>query len=109
MAITESYKQLFQGTIAAGATTYYTVPALTQTIVKHISIVNPSGADAWVKLWTSGTTDADLVLPQVSIDAGGWSEFDGTMTLSAGDIVAAQSQTAGVLTMTIHGTELVTS
>lgn len=111
MAITESYEQLAQEQIASGgADDIYTVPANTQTIIKHISIVNPSGSDCWVKLWTGGTGNANLILPQVSVDAGGWAEFgQDSITLHTGVTLYAEAETNDALTITVNGAELVTS
>lgn len=110
MAITEEYEQLAQELIANSADEIIAaVPVGSRLIIKHMTIVNPSGGACWVKLWTAGTSDVNLILPQVSIEAGGWGEFDGTITLHAGVTLSAQAQTNDVLTITIHGVELVTS
>ena len=111
MATTESFRQLAQEPIASGAPDdIYTVPASTQTIIKHITIVNPTGANCWVKLWTAGTGDSNLILPQVTIDAGGWAEFgEDSLTLHTGVILYAQAQTNDALTITVMGLEITTS
>lgn len=111
MTITESYYQLAQEPVDSSADLIYTAAANTQTIIKHIVVVNPtgSGSACWVKLWTSGTTDDNNILPEVSLAVGEWGEFDGTITLTAGDSLHAQGEVANIITITVHGVELVTS
>lgn len=103
----ESFEQLAQTLIASGeTTTVYTVPDGSQTIIKHITIVNATISDAWVKLWTVGDADENLILPQVTIDAGGWADFDGTITLSEGETLSAEGETNEALSITVHGLEV---
>lgn len=102
----QSYKQLAQTQAASSATAVYTVPAATQAIVKHMRIVNTDTVPRWIKLWNNGTTDADLILPQTTIAAGGWAEFDGTITMAAADTLSAQGEVASKITITLHGAEV---
>lgn len=104
----ESYKKLYQGQPAAAAstTTMYTVPAATSAIVKQMRIVNTSTTTATtIKIWNGGTADSNVILPATSIDAGGFAEFDGTITLATGETLIGQTG-AATITVTIYGVEL---
>jgi hypothetical protein len=102
----DSYKRIYQGQLATASGVVYTVPSGTQAIIKSIRVVNTSATATTVKLWNGGSADSNVILPPTSIDAGGFAEFDGTLTLAAADTIAAQAGAATSLTMTIHGLEL---
>lgn len=102
----ETYKRIAQTQPGTSAATVYTTPASTQTIVKHIRIVNTDTLPRWVKLWQAGTADSNLILPQTSIPAGGWAEFDGTICLSAAETISASAEVASKVTLTIEGVEI---
>lgn len=102
----QSYKQLAQTQAATSATAVYTAPADTQAIVKHMRIVNTDTVPRWIKLWNNGTSDSNLILPQTNIPAGGWAEFDGTITMAATNTISAQGEVASKITITIHGAEV---
>jgi hypothetical protein len=104
--MTERFKKLAQVQIPDSATTLYTVPTGMDTIVKHIRIVNPTGVAATVKLWHDGTADVNVILPTVSIDAGGWAEFDGAIEMEPGDTMSGIGGTNLALTITIYGMEI---
>jgi len=109
MAITESFHQLAQATVSDSAGVIYTVPPNTQTIIRTMVIINPTGGSCWVKIWTNGTADGNLILPQVTLGAGEWGDDDDAITLEAGDTIQAQAETAATITFTIHGVELLTA
>lgn len=102
----ETYKKLYQGQPGTSAATIYTAPASTAAIVKSIRIVNTTASAATIKLFQSGTADTNVILPATSIDAGGFAEFDGTLTLAAADTLAAQAGTATAITVTVYGVEV---
>src|SRR4051812_10863145 len=98
MPTTESYYQLAQAQIpSAAATAIYTVPASTQSIIKNIVVVNPTVGTCWVKIWISGSTNAQAFLPQVDLGAGEWASNDDTITLETGDTITVQGQTNNAL------------
>ena len=101
----ETIKKLAQTPIDATVEAIYTVPASTTTIIKHIRIVNPSGTAATVTLYHDGTTDAFMILPAATIEAGGWAEYDGVITMETGDTLQAKSGTDDVMTITVYGME----
>lgn len=104
----EAYKKIYQGQPAASpsTTTMYTVPSATQAIIKQMRIVNTSSSTSTtIKIWNGGTGDSNVILPPTTIDAGGFAEFEGTMTLAATDTLVAQTG-AATITVTIYGVEL---
>lgn len=106
--MTDTYKKLGQAELAqaAGTTTLYTVPGATEAIVKHITVVNSTGGAVTVKLWHDGSADVNLILPETTLDANGHGQWDGTMTMEAGDTLVGQSDTASAVTVTVYGDEV---
>ena len=103
----EAYKRLYQGVLDATPTTLYTVPALTQAVVKHIVIVNTiTTGDRQAKLWSGGTAVANVILPWANVLASGWVEWEGTITMAAGDTLAGAASGVGALTVSIYGVEV---
>jgi hypothetical protein len=104
--MTDTYKKIYQGQPGTSATTLYTVPSATQAIIKHIRIVNNDSTARTIKLWHDGTAAANVILPATSVRAGGWAEFDGTITLEASDSFSGQASAAAQVTVTIYGLEI---
>lgn len=102
----DTFKRLYQGQPGTGATTLYTVPALTATIIKHIRIVNPTATDRTIKLWHGGVVDANVILPTVTVLAGGWGEFDGTIVMAAAETLSGIASAATALTVSVYGDEV---
>lgn len=103
----DNYRVLDQRQVSTTAGTVYTAPtAPGMAIVKSMRIVNTSGAACWVALWQGGTGAANAILPQVTVDPGGFAEFEGTLTMAGGTTLAAQAQTATSITLTIYGLEI---
>lgn len=103
----ETYKKLDQRVVPNTATTVYTVPASTQAIVKSMRIVNYHATTATtIKLWQGGSADSNVILPATTVDAGGFAEFEGTLTMAAADTIVAQAGAATSITLTIYGLEL---
>jgi len=113
----ETYKKLAglaANTVLPSSATgvIYTVPAATSAIVKSIRIVNTHATNSTtIKLWhhgdalMSGDVVASAILPAVSIDASGFAEFDGTLTMAAGETIYAQAG-AATITVTVYGVQL---
>lgn len=101
-------KKLGQQTLTGSGTqdTLYTVPGSTQAIVKHISVVNYSASACTIKMWHDGTANSNLILPPVSIDAGGFAEFEGEIVMEAADTLKAEGGAASSITITLHGVEI---
>lgn len=96
---TTAYKKLFQTQPGTSAGTIYTVPASTETLLKTITAVNPTGTARTLALWHDGTNDATAILPAISIVAGGMAIYsDGAWKFynsSGGIIQGGVSSIAG--------------
>lgn len=112
----ETFKTLYRGQPGTTSTELYQAPtaAGNSAIIKHIRIVNTSSTTAYsIQLNhssaasnTAGT--ANIILPAVSIDASGFAELDGLITMGASEkiwgIVGAGG--ANTITVTIYGAEI---
>ena len=102
----ETYKKLAQGQLANSTGTLYTVPANTSALIGHIRLVNNTGASHTAKLYHDGTTDAQAILPTLTIEAGGWAEFSGGLVMEASDTMSGVADAATSITYTIYGMEI---
>lgn len=102
----ETYKKLAQGQLAATTGVLYTVPAATSAIIKKMIIVNNDTEDLTAEFYHDGTTEATRILPPISIDAGGWAEFEGTICMEASDTLQGKGEQATEITYTIYGLEI---
>ena len=104
--MSETYKKLAQGQLANSTGTLYTVPANTSALIGHIRLVNNTGASHTAKLYHDGTTDAQAILPTLTIEAGGWAEFSGGIVMEASDTMSGVADAATSITYTIYGMEI---
>lgn len=102
----DTYKKLAQLELTGGTDTIYTVPAATEAIIAHIRAVDNAGNGASIKLWHDGVADVNIILPEVSLPAGGWAEFDGKILMEAADTLSGFSNTASEVTVTVYGLEV---
>ena len=102
----ETYKKLAQGKLANSTGTFYTVPANTSALIGHIRLVNNTGANHTAKLYHDGTTDAQAILPTLTIEAGGWAEFSGGIVMEASDTMSGVADAATSITYTIYVMEI---
>ena len=102
----ETYKKLAQGQLANSTGTLYTVPANTSALIGHIRLVNNTGASHTAKLYHDGTTDAQAILPTLTIEAGGWAEFSGGIVMEASDTMSGVADAATSITYSIYGMEI---
>ena len=103
----DTYKKLYQGTVSTASGVAYTVPSGAQTIVKSMRIVNYHASTATtIKLWQGGSDNSNIILPPTTVDAGGFADFDGTLTMAAADTIVAQAGAASSIAVTIYGLEL---
>jgi len=100
------YKKLAQGIIGVSEGTLYTVPSGSQAIIKKIVLANVSGSDCWAKLFDGGAADSNVILPQITIEAGGFGEWTGgSLTMFGGGTIQGVAETAASIAYTIYGTE----
>lgn len=106
--MTDAFKKIAQTQVAGSpsTSTLYTVPAGTQTVIRHIRVVNTAVNDRTLKLWHDGTADSNVILPPTTVKAGGWAEFDGTITMETGDTLIGQASSGSSLTLTAYGLEV---
>ncbi len=102
------FKKLGQAELAAdpATTTLYTVPAATETIVKHMTAVNSTSGAVTFKLWRNGTADVNLITSEIILKSDAFGEWDGTKAMAAGDTLIGQSDTASAVTVTVEGDEV---
>lgn len=105
--MTETFKKVGQITLTGAGTkdSLYTVPEETETAIKHIRLVNYSGAGTTVKLWHDGENNNNLILPMVTLGAGEWAEFDGSILMEADEVLKAEAGAGSSITVTVYGVE----
>ncbi len=105
----DNFKLLHQSQLTTTAGALYTVPANHETIIKNITVVNNDTEALWFTLFhTTGTTytEATTIIPEATIAAGGWAEWEGSMTLDASDVLGGDGEQASELTITVWGDEI---
>ena len=107
---TDNFKLLAQAQLGTSeAAVYGAVPSSHETIIKYITVVNNDTEALWFTLFHStGTTytEATTIIPEATIPAGGWAEFNGTITMDATDILAGKAEQASEITISIYGDEI---
>ena len=106
---TDNFKILQQAQITTTAAAIYTVPTDHEAIVKGITVVNNDTEALWFTLFhTDGTTydETTTIIPEATLPAGGWAEFNGTITMDAADIIGGDAEQASEITITIYGDEI---
>lgn len=103
---TTTPKALYHGQPGTTASTLYTVPAATTTVIRHIRAVVPGGASVTLDLYRNGSADANRITETVTIQAGGSWEDDVYLPLAAGDTIQGKAGTATALTLFIGGAEI---
>lgn len=91
---------LYQGQAAASAAAVYT--AGQRVRITQLRAVNNDSSARTLKLWHGGTDDTNVILPAVSIDAGGVLEGGG-IVLEQGQALYAQASAASQVTLTVYG------
>lgn len=106
----DTYAKLFQTDLTALSTPVALVTAgvAEQVIVKHIRVVNQGAVATAIRMYQTGTTADDLILPTADIAPGGWAEFEGTIILSASEILYASKENSTLastadITITVYG------
>ena len=106
----EAFKRLAQGYFASSSAKLYDVPSSTEGIIKAINISNNTGTAREVTLYHCDNGDTpdneQVILPGVSIVAGGFAEWEGTLTMAALTELYGFAAAAGVITYTIWGLEI---
>ena len=106
MATIEVFKTLAQAQLATSVTAIYTAPASTAGIVRRVVIVNNDTVDRTFRLYKNGTGAANAITPTLTIDAGGFAEWDGAMAFAATESLRAIGSVSSQLTITVDGVEV---
>lgn len=88
--------------VASGTSTLFTGVAAHVYTVKHMSIVNNTATDINIKLGVGGVADANLILPNSTVVAGGEAEWSGLLVLTGAETLQAVASASG-LTFTMSG------
>lgn len=104
-------KRIYKGQLTVAGATLYTSPGGGGgTLVKGIRIVNTDAAARYARIGTGAgvgvVADADLLLPQWSIDASGMEIDDGLVVLEPGQTINGSGEVGAKLTVHIFGMEL---
>jgi hypothetical protein len=105
MAVTTP-KALYHGQPTSSASTLYTVPSSTVTIIRHIRVVNPDTAGHTVDLWRNGSSDVNRITETISVAAGDSWEDDVYLPLAAADTIQGKADTSSKITVFIGGAEI---
>ena len=104
-------KKLYTGQPGTTATTLYTAPSSTTSLIKNIIICNTTSAAATVtlSLVPSGGSAAvtNRIMSALNISANDTVAMDLSGVLSTGDFISALQGTSGALTLHITGVEVV--
>lgn len=96
-----TYKLLAQVKPGTTTTPIYAPGTSISAIIKNITITNPTGAAHTVQL----SQNSNVILPTVSIGAGEWAMFDGTLTITNPDSITGICDTANALIVSVYGVE----
>jgi hypothetical protein len=106
----DNFKLLAQVQPGTSNTTIYgAVPANHETIIKSIHIVNNSGSAVTIALYVAtsdAVAEANIILPAVSMAAGSFATYEGTITMDAGDYLNGIAGAGTEITVTVYGDEI---
>jgi hypothetical protein len=92
--------------LSNAASTKYTTPSLTTTVIRHIHVQNPSGSAVTFTMSLTPDSAPTRIFSALSIPANSERSFWGPYTLVAGEVIQAFAGTTLVLTLTIDGQEI---
>lgn len=93
--------------VSNAASTKYTVPAVTKTIVRHVHIQNPSGAAVTFTMSIGADAAGVRLFDAYSIAANSVLDHFCYYVLAAAEIIQALAGTNNILVLTIDGDEIV--
>lgn len=104
-------KKLYVGQPGTTATTLYTAPASTTTIIKGIKLCNTTTSDATITLSyvPSGSSAAasNRILSSYNVKANDLVTIDTSDVLATGDFISSLQGTSSAITVYIAGVEVV--
>lgn len=87
---------------ASGTSTMFTGTTAHTYTIKRIRLVNTTAAAITVKVGVGGVADANLIMPAISIDAGGFMDSNDFLVLSGTETLQINTSATGI-TYTISG------
>jgi len=87
------------------ASTVYTVPAATTTVVRDITVANVTGSAATFTMSIGSDAAGTRLFSAVSIPANSTFQRTGNIVLAATEVIQAYSGTNAALTLTLSGVE----
>lgn len=104
-------KKLYTGQPGTTATTLYTAPASTTTLIKNIILCNTTSSDANITIslvpsgGSAGTTNR--IMSALTVKATDTVSMDLSGILATGDFISALQGTSSAITLHITGIEVV--
>ncbi|MCL6615560.1 MAG: hypothetical protein K6T39_00245 [Anoxybacillus ayderensis] len=95
-------KRLYKGTLGTSASTAYTVPTNTTTIVKNIMLINKTASAATATVTVAGIE----VVYNYTVNANDFMVIDLSLVMSAGETITVQAGTANAINVYISGVEV---
>lgn len=92
--------------LTAAAATYYTVPALTTVVVRHILFTNVSANTETVTLSFGADGATTRLFNDVPVFSGGVIDWTGFQVIEAAEIIQALCSSAVAVNLTISGVEI---
>ena len=77
-----------------------------QIIIKSLNLVNNHDSAVTITLFiatSDANAEANCILPSVSMAAGSFATYDGTITMDTGDYLKGTAGTAAQITVTVYG------
>lgn len=92
--------------ITNSATTRYTVPASTKTIIRNIHIQNNAGTAVDVTLSIGADAAGTRILDAISVPGDGTLDLYGPFVMDAAEILQSNANVTNQLTLTVSGEEI---
>lgn len=103
MATTPSI--LGNGQVAAAKATIYTCPAATQAIIRTVTFNHVAGAIQTVILYIKKSGGASRQFSRAVLDTNEYAHEEDIGTLSAGDVLEAETTSAATIDYTVMGVQ----
>lgn len=92
--------------MANTATTVYTVPGSTTTVIRNLHIANTTSNAVTFTMSIGADAAATRIYHQYSVGPGDIYDWTGAIVLNAADILQAYASSATSLTLTLSGVEI---
>lgn len=109
--MTDTFKRLAQGTFSSGtATTLYTVPGATSTLIKKVVVSNNSGTAGTVKLHhvaSGGSATSDnVIVPTTPLGNNEHGVDSDPFVMETGETLRGVGDGTNAISYTIYGLEI---